>query len=74
MGGAAAVGRVAFVISLCYALVVSVSLVLLRDGIAGIYSGDVAVTQLAAALILIIAVYQVFDDVQGTLAGALRGY
>lgn len=72
--GAAAVARVAFVISLCYAVVVSVSLVLLRDGIAGIYSGDVAVTQLAAALILIIAVYQVFDAVQGTLAGALRGY
>ena len=72
--GAAAVARVAFAMALGYALTVSIALVLVRDGIAAVYSGDVAVTELAAALILIIAVYQVFDVVQGTLAGALRGY
>lgn len=72
--GAAAVARVAFVIALCYAFTISIALVLVRDGISAIYSGDVAATELAAALILIIAVYQVFDDVQGTLGGALRGY
>ena len=72
--GAAAVARVALVMSLCYALTVSVALVLLRHDVAVVYSGDAAVTSLAAALILIIAVYQVFDDAQATMAGTLRGY
>ena len=29
---------------------------------------------LASSLILVIAIYQVFDDTQATMAGALRGY
>ncbi len=72
--GAAAVARVALAISLGYALTVSVALVVVRHGVASVYSGDPAVTSLAAGLVLIIAVYQVFDDAQGTMTGALRGY
>ena len=72
--GAARVGRVAFVIALCYALTVSVALVLFRYEVVAVYSRDGAVTGLVAALILVIAVYQVFDDAQATMAGALRGY
>ena len=72
--GAARVGRVAFVIALCYALTVSVALVLFRYDVVAVYSSDSAVTGLVAALILVIAVYQVFDDAQATMAGALRGY
>ena len=61
-------------IALCYALTVSVALVLFRYDVVAVYSSDSAVTGLVAALILVIAVYQVFDDAQATMAGALRGY
>ena len=71
---AAKVVRTAFAMSLLYALAVSGLLVLLRNRVVAIYSDDAAVTSLAAALILIVALYQVFDDTQGTMAGALRGY
>ena len=71
---AAGVARTAFALSLGYAVVVSGLLVLLRHHVVGVYSDDEAVKALAAALILIVAVYQIFDDTQGTMAGALRGY
>ena len=71
---AARVARVAFAISLGYAVAVSVILVIFRHNAVSVYSGDVEVVGLAATLILLIAVYQVFDDTQGTMAGALRGY
>ena len=72
--GAAEVARTAFVLSLGYAVVVSLLVVLLRYQVVAIYSDDAAVTSLAATLLFIVAIYQVFDDTQGTMAGALRGY
>ena len=72
--GAAKVARTAFLISLGYAVTVSVLLVLLREHVVTLYSNDEAVTGLAATLIFVVAFYQVFDDTQGTMAGALRGY
>lgn len=71
---AARVARTAFRLSLGYAVSVSALLILLRHSVVAVYSDDDAVLRVAAALILIIAVYQVFDDTQGTMAGALRGY
>ena len=71
---AARVARVAFAISLSYAVAVSVVLVIFRHNAVSVYSGDAEVVGLAATLILLVAVYQVFDDTQGTMAGALRGY
>ena len=71
---AARVARVAFAISLGYAVTVSILLVLLRFHAASVYSNDAEVIGLAASLIVLIAVYQVFDDTQATMAGALRGY
>ena len=71
---AAAIARTAFALSLAYAVVVSGLLVLLRSRVVAIYSDDGQVTALAAALLLLVAVYQIFDDTQGTMAGALRGY
>ena len=68
------VARVAVAISLIYAVTVSVVLVLLRHYAASVYSNDAEVIGLASSLILIIAIYQVFDDTQATMAGALRGY
>ena len=71
---AARVARVAFAISLSYAVAVSIVLVVFRHNAVSVYSGDAEVVGLAAKLILLVAVYQVFDDTQGTMAGALRGY
>ena len=71
---AARVARTAVLLSLGYAATISLLLVLLRHSVVLVYSNDVAVTGLAATLILFIAVYQIFDDAQATMAGALRGY
>jgi len=60
--------------SLAYALVVSVLLVALRYLLISIYTTDPAVIELAATLLLFIAVYQLVDDSQAVTIGALRGY
>ena len=72
--GAAQVVSTAFRISLGYALVVSAVLVGLRFMLVGIYTTDAEVVRIAANLLIFIAVYQIFDDTNATMAGALRGY
>ena len=72
--GAARVARTAFLLSIGYAVTISVALVLARNVVVLVYSNDVAVIGVAATLILFIAVYQIFDDAQATMAGSLRGY
>ena len=57
-----------------YALVVSVLLVLFRVALVQIYTTDTEVIQLAAALLIIIAIYQLVDDTQAVMIGSLRGY
>lgn len=64
----------AFGVSLVYALVVSAFIVIAREGIISIYTSDPAVAALAASVLVLIAIYQIADDTQATLAGALRGY
>ena len=68
------VAATAFQISLVYAVVVSLIVVTLRYILVGIYTEDQAVLDIAANLMLIIAVYQIVDDTNATMAGALRGY
>ena len=68
------VARTAVTISLCYAILVSVLLVVGRHSIVSIYSTDPEVLALAATLLLFIAIYQIVDDTQATIVGALRGY
>lgn len=48
--------------------------VLLRSHIADIYTDDPTVLRLAAALLLLAAIYQISDSVQVVAAAALRGY
>ncbi|MFM4843296.1 MATE family efflux transporter [Aeromonas caviae] len=48
--------------------------VLLREPIAGIYTDDMQVIGLAAALLFFAAIYQISDSVQVVAAAALRGY
>jgi len=68
------VARTAFLLSIGYAVTISVALVLTRNVVVLVYSNDAAVIGVAATLILFIAVYQIFDDAQATMAGSLRGY
>ena len=64
----------AFRISLVYALLVSIFLVGLRHLLVGVYTNDPAVLEVAANLVLLIAAFQIVDDTQVTVGGALRGY
>lgn len=66
--------RTAVLLSLAYAILVSLVLLAARAQIVAIYTSDPAVTVIAANLLLFIAVYQLLDDTQATMAGALRGY
>ncbi len=68
------VAATAFRISLGYALVVSLLLVAARHLLVSIYTTDAEVTAIAANILLFIAVYQIFDDTNATMTGALRGY
>ena len=72
--GARRVSAAAFRLSLAYALVVSVVLIGLRFHLVGIYTTDAEVIAVAANLLIFIAVYQIFDDTNATMVGALRGY
>ena len=60
--------------SIGYAVVVSLLLVVFRYTLISIYTNDPAVIDLAATLLLFIAVYQLVDDSQAVTIGALRGY
>jgi MATE family multidrug resistance protein len=66
--------RTAVLLSLAYAVLVSLGLLAAREEIVSIYTSDPAVAAMAANLLLFIALYQLLDDTQATMAGALRGY
>ena len=57
-----------------YALIVSLLLVVFRVFLVQIYTTDVSVIELASALLVLIAVYQLVDDTQAVMIGSLRGY
>ena len=72
--GARRVAMTALKMSLAYALAVSVILVSLRDLLAGIYTTDPTVINIAANLMIFVALYQILDDTMATIEGTLRGY
>ena len=74
LGSARSVIVTGLVISACYALTISVLLLSFRNQIGMIYSSDPAVISMTASLVVFIALYQLADDSQGLLMGALRGY
>ncbi|MEM1436846.1 MAG: MATE family efflux transporter, partial [Pseudomonadota bacterium] len=61
-------------LALIYGVLVSLLLVLGRQWLVSIYTLDPAVQGIATALILFVAVYQIFDDTNAVAIGALRGY
>ncbi len=74
LSAARATSATVYKFSLVYALVVSALLVTFRYSLIGIYTNDPAVVEVAATLLLFIAVYQIVDDSQAVTIGALRGY
>ncbi len=60
--------------SIGYALAISILLIAFRYTLISIYTTDPAVIEVAATLLLFIAVYQLVDDSQAVTIGALRGY
>ena len=57
-----------------FAVVAAGALLGLRHEIVGAYTTDPAVIEIAAGLLLFVALYQLVDDTQVTAVGALRGY
>ena len=72
--GARLAAATAYRFALSYAIVVSVLLILLRHVLVQAYSQDPAVLEMAATLLIFIAVYQIVDDTQAVAGGTLRGY
>lgn len=60
--------------SLIYAVAMSLFLVLARYHLIAIFTTDPVVVDIAATLVLFIAVYQLVDDSNAVTVGALRGY
>lgn len=63
-------------ISMCAVVMLAsaLSILVLNDAIAALYTRDLAVRELAATLLLMAALFQLSDGVQVGAAGALRGY
>jgi len=55
-------------------LVSALVMLVARDGIAGLYSGDAGVAAIASGLLVYAAAFQIADGAQVCTAGALRGY
>ena len=55
-------------------LPISAGLWLFADALAAVYTQDAVVTRAAAGAIATIAAFTLFDGIQGTLVGAMRGY
>jgi len=67
-------GTVAIGSSLLFALLAASMVLVFRDAIPLLYTNDPGVLAVATRLLVLIAIYQVFDDGQATIIGVLRGY
>jgi MATE family multidrug resistance protein len=67
-------GVVAIGSSLLFALFSACVVLLFRNAIPALYTNDPGVLVVATQVLVLIAIYQVFDDGQATIIGVLRGY
>lgn len=74
LAAARATSATVYKFSLGYALLVSAFLVMARYPLIAIFTTDPLVIDIAANLVLFIAVYQLVDDSNAVTVGALRGY
>jgi len=63
-----------YMVTLCYAVIVSCLLIVARFALVSMYTRDLAVIALATTLMLFVAFYQIFDDLQAVTGGILRGF
>ena len=68
------ISKLSFQISFSYAVLTSIILISTRHLIPTLYTGDPLVLQLAASVLIVVALYQLVDCTQATMIGALRGY
>ena len=66
--------RTTLIITIIYALVMTLVLLVSRHLLVSLYTRDPAVLGIAATLMLFVAFYQLFDDLQATISGTLRGF
>ncbi|MEE3240796.1 MAG: MATE family efflux transporter [Pseudomonadota bacterium] len=66
--------KVGVILSMCLAFLITVCFLLLRNQLAGLYTQDSAVVDLAVTLLLFGAVFQLFDCLQAVCICALRAY
>jgi len=74
LGRARATGMTALAIGSGCGLAVGATIFLVTDPLVRLYTSDVAVRELAATLLALVAVYHVFDAVQIVVVSVLRGY
>ncbi|MFI4983334.1 MAG: MATE family efflux transporter, partial [Nevskiales bacterium] len=68
------VGLTGMLIGMGCAVITSLCLTLGNDAIAGLYTRDAGVRQLAAQLIAIVAIYHLADGLQAVVVNLVRGY
>jgi MATE family multidrug resistance protein len=71
--GAAAAGWTAIALGTAFMLVSGAAFVLMPRALIGLFTRDAAVLELGSSLLLIAAVFQLFDGIQGVATGTLRG-
>jgi MATE family multidrug resistance protein len=74
LDAARTVAKIAMLATVIIGVISIGAVVALRYSIAAIYTNDPGVLELAATLMLFVAVFQLFDNCQATAIGALRGY
>lgn len=62
------------IISIVFAIVSGILIVIFREQVAGLYSKEIAVVQLAAHFLIYALFFQIADAIQVTAQAALRGY
>ncbi len=65
---------IAIATTILVALAGSIFIFFARFGLVGLYTGDQEVAELATTLLLFVTFFLVFDAIQSTAAGALRGF
>ena len=72
--GAKTTGDTVLIATLAFAGVMAVALLVLREPLAALYTGDIGVQVIATHVFIFVALYQFIDNTHVTALGTLRGY
>jgi len=70
---AAAAGWTAILLATCFMVVAASTFVALPRQLIGLFSTDASVLSVGTSLLLLAAIFQLFDGIQGVITGTLRG-